>query len=122
MYARTKFGIEQILGEEDENLYIVYNGTAINRWVRHYMNKSDAIKLSDKVEDLCDEFVIENKNKTFTWKGITDFDFAKINCDFDRDEKIIGIITRYDGLKVKVAETNYYRELRPINSSIYRED
>jgi len=122
MYARTKFGIEQILGEEDENLYIVYNGTAINRWVRHYMNKSDAIKLSDKVEDLCDEFIIETKDKTFTWKAIKDYEFAKDNCDFKNGEKIIGIITRYDGVKVKVAETNYYHQLRPINFSIYKEE
>lgn len=121
MYARTKFDIETIIGEKG-NLYEIRNGTTINKYTPLYLDKNDVIKLSDKVEDLCDEFVIENKNKTFTWKGITDFDFAKINCDFDRNEKIIGIITRYDGVKLKVAETNYYRQLRPINSSIYKEE
>lgn len=119
MYARTRFDIETIIGEQGD-MYEIKNGTTINKYVRHYMDKSDALKLSDNVEDLCDEFAIVGKN--FTRRGITDFDFAKINCDFDRDEKIIGIITRYDGLKLKVAETNYYRQLRPINSSIYKEE
>ena len=119
MYARTKFDIVTIIGEH-RDMYEVKNGTTINKYVPHYLDKCDAIKLSDKVEDLCDEFVILGKN--FTWKAIKDYEFAKDNCDFDRGEKIIGIITRYDGVKVKVAETNYYHQLCPINFSIYKED
>ena len=118
MYARTRFEIVTIIGEID-NEYEVRNGTTINKYVRHFLDKSDALKLSDKVEDLCDEFAIVGNN--FTWK-VKDYEFAKDNCDFKYGEKIIGIITRYDGLKVKVAETNYYHQLQPINSSIYRED
>ena len=119
MYARTKFDIVTIIGEH-RDMYEIKNGTTINKYVPYYLDKCDALKLSDKVEDLCDEFVIIGKN--FTWKKINDYEFAKDNCDFDRGEKIIGIITRYDGVKVKVAETNYYHQLRPINFSIYKED
>ena len=117
MYARTRFDIVTIIGEED-NYYELRNR---NNHIRTFLHKRDALKLSDKVEDLCDEFAIIDKDKNFTCKDIKDFEFAKDNCDFDRGEKTIGIITRYDGLRVKVAETNYYKELRPINSSIYRE-
>lgn len=119
MYARTKFHIVTIIGE-DRNMYEIKNGTTINRYVPHYMYKSDALKLSDKVEDLCDEFVIVGKN--FTWKDIKDYEFAKDNCDFKDGEKIIGIITRCDGIKVKVAETDYSYRLHPINSIVYREE
>ncbi len=121
MYARTKFDILTIIGERD-NEYEIKNGTTINRYINYYIDKSDVIKLSDKVEDLCDEFIIVNKNNTFIWRGITDFEFAKDNCDFKDGEKIIGIINKYDGVKVKVAETDYSYKLHPINSTIYKED
>ena len=121
MYARTKFDIVAIIGERD-NEYEIKNGTSINRYINYYIDKDQALKLSDKVEDLCDEFIIVNKNNTFIWRGITDFDFAKINCDFKDGEKIIGIITRYDGVKVKVAETDYSYKLHPINSTLYKEE
>ena len=119
MYARTKFDIVTIIGEK-RDMYEIKNGTTINKYVPHYLDKCDAIKLSDKVEDLCDEFVIIGKN--FTWKAINDYEFAKDNCDFKNGEKIIGIITRYDGVKVKVAETDYSYRLHPINFSIYKEE
>lgn len=119
MYARTKFDIVTIIGEH-RDMYEIKNGTSINKYVTHYLDKCDALKLSDKVEDLCDEFVIIGNN--FTWKDIKDYEFAKDNCNFKDGEKIIGIITRYDGVKVKVAETNYYYQLYPINSSIYKEE
>lgn len=121
MYARTKFEIEEII-KEDNNYYEVRNKTTINKYTPLYLDKSDVIKLSDNIKDLCDEFIIANKNNTFIWRGITDFDFAKLNCEFDRDEKIFGIITRYDGVKVKVAQTNYSRELSLMNSIIYTEE
>ena len=119
MYGRTKFDIVTIIGERD-NEYEIKNGTSINRYINYYIDKDQALKLSDKVEDLCDEFVIIGKN--FTWKDIKDYEFAKDNCDFKDGEKIIGIITRYDGVKVKVAETDYYYKLHPINSTIYKEE
>lgn len=119
MYARTKFDIVTIIGEK-ENAYEVRNGTTINKYIPHYLDKNDVLKLADKVEDLCDEFVIIGKN--FTWKAIKDYEFAKDNCNFKDGEKIIGIITRYDGIKIKVAETDYSYRLRSINSSVYKED
>ena len=119
MYARTKFDIVTIIGEKD-NEYEVRNGTTINKYIPHYLDKNDALKLSDKAEDLCDEFVIIGKG--FTWKTIKDYEFAKDNCNFKDGEKIIGIIIRYDGVKVKVAETDYFYRLSLINSTIYNEE
>lgn len=119
MYARTKFDIEEIIGE-DNSCYQITNKTTINKYTPLYLDKSDVIKLSDKVEDLCDEFVIIGNN--FTWRDIKDYEFAKDNCDFKDEEKIIGIITRYDGVKVKVAETDYFHRLHLINSTIYKEE
>lgn len=119
MYGRTRFDIITIVGERYKE-FEIKNGTTINRFIPYYIDKYQVLKISDKVEDLCDEFVIIGKN--FTWKDIKDYEFAKDNCDFKAGEKIIGIITRYDGVKVKVAETDFCYKLHPINSTIYKED
>lgn len=121
MFVRTRFDVYRVLKEEKDK-YEVRNKTAINKYLQHYVDKEDVLKFSEKLEDLCDEFAIKNKNGTFTWKGITSFKFAKDNYDLKREEKILGIIVRQDEVKIVVAETDYYGHFETICSRLWKED
>ena len=103
-------------------MYEVRSKDTINKYLPHYVDKKDVLKTSENIEDLCDEFAIKNKSGTFTWKGITSFEFAKDNYDLKRDEKILGIITRQDEVKIVVAETDYYGHFGTRGSYLWKED